>query len=111
MKEGTRDLTLEEIRCETIMDGADMRARLFALGAGQRIPWHYHSQIADVFFCLEGAIVVETRAPQAEHLLRPGESCRVPPMTAHCVHGRDDGPCRYLLLQGVGAYDNHAVGG
>jgi len=31
--------------------------------------------------------------------------------TAHYVHGKDDGPCRFLLLQGVGIYDNVAVGG
>ena len=110
MKEGKRELQLDEIRSETVMDGADMRAKVYTLAAGQRIPWHYHSKIADVFFCLEGPMVVETRAPRATHLLRAGERCTVPPMTAHCVHGPDDGPCKYLILQGVGEYDNHAVG-
>jgi quercetin dioxygenase-like cupin family protein len=111
MKEGKRELQLEEIRSETVMDGADMRAKVYTLAAGQRIPWHYHSNISDLFFCLDGPMVVETRAPHAKHLLQPGERCTVPPMTAHCVYGSNDGPCRYLILQGVGEYDNHAVGG
>jgi hypothetical protein len=32
-------------------------------------------------------------------------------MTAHRVYGSDEGSCRYLILQGVGEYDNVAVGG
>jgi len=110
MKEGTKQLHLEDIQSETVMEGADMRARLYSLGPGQRIPWHYHSKIADVFFCLGGPMIVETRAPKAKHLLHAGDRCTVPPMTAHCVYGADDGPCQYLILQGVGEYDNHAVG-
>jgi quercetin dioxygenase-like cupin family protein len=111
MKEGKRELRLEGIQSETVMDGADMRARVYTLAAGQRIPWHYHSKIADAFFCLEGPMVVETRAPGAKHLLHAGDRCTVPPMTAHCVYGANDGSCKYLILQGVGEYDNHAVGG
>jgi len=34
----------------------------------------------------------------------------VAPMTAHTVHGVAGGACKFLLLQGVGVYDNVAVG-
>ena len=111
MKIGEQALKLEGIGRETVMEGADMRARILTLAAGQEVPWHYHSTIADVMVCLKGTTVVETRAPRAMHVLHPGEVCTVPPMTAHRVHGLDDGPCRYFILQGVGDYDNHAVGG
>ena len=40
-------------------------------------------------------MVVETRAPCAVN----------EPKTAHYIHGKDNGPCRFLLLQGVGVYD------
>ena len=95
---------------ETVMEGADMRVRVLTLDARESIPWHYHSKITDSFVCLEGPMVVETRAPRAEHVLGPGERCEVPPEVAHYVHGLDDGAFKFLIVQGVGVYDNIAVG-
>ena len=77
---------------------------------GEYVPWHYHSEISDKSFCLNGPMVVETLAPRAEHELHGGESCTVPPNIAHYVHGKNNGPCRFLVLQGVGIYDNNPVG-
>jgi len=111
MKERSRDLVLAIAGYETVMEGQDMRAVVLTLAAGQSVPWHYHSAITDSFVCLEGPMVVETRAPRAAHVLNAGERCQVPPKTAHYVHGKDDGPCRFMVLQGVGDYDNVAVGG
>ena len=34
----------------------------------------------------------------------------VTPTTAHYVHGKDGGPCRFLIVQGVGVYDFVSVG-
>lgn len=48
---------------------------------------------------------METRAPDARHLLEVGESCAVPPMTAHRVTGHDGGRARFLIVQGIGIYD------
>jgi quercetin dioxygenase-like cupin family protein len=96
---------------ESVMEGTDMRVSVLTLDAGQCIPWHYHSEIIDSFVCLEGPMVVETRAPRAEYVLAPGERCEVPPMVAHYVHGKNDGPFKFLIIQGVGIYDNIAVGG
>jgi quercetin dioxygenase-like cupin family protein len=76
----------------------------------QCVPWHYHSEISDSFVCLEGPMVVETRAPRRVYRLLPGERCAVPPKTAHYVHGEADGPCKFLIVQGVGVYDFVAVG-
>lgn len=96
---------------ETVMEGADMRVNILTLGPGDCIPWHYHNEIRDYFVCLEGPLVVETRAPRNEYVLMPGERCEVPPKVAHYVHGKDDGPAKFLICQGVGVYDNHPVGG
>jgi len=93
------------------MEGADMQALVLTLAAGQSVPWHYHSEITERFYCLDGPMVVETRAPRAVNELKTGETCTVLPKTAHRVQGKDNGPCRYLLLQGVGVYDNMPVGG
>jgi len=90
---------------ELVAEGADLRVQVLTLAAGQCVPWHYHSEITDSFVCLEGTLVVETRAPRASHVLAPGERCAVTPRTAHCVHGKDDGPCKVMVVQGVGTYD------
>ncbi len=96
---------------ETIMEGADMRVRVLTLAKSECIPWHYHSEITDSFVCLEGPMVVETRAPRAEYVLGPGERCEVPPKVAHYVHGQNNCAFKFLIIQGVGVYDNVAVGG
>ena len=45
-----------------------------ALAAGQCVPWHYHTEISDSFVCLEGPMVVETRAERDVGL--PLSPCR-----------------------------------
>ena len=96
---------------ELVAEGADVRVQVLTLAAGQCVPWHYHSEVADSFVCLEGPMVVETRVPRATHALAPGERCAVPPKTAHYVHGKNGGPCKFLIVQGVGVYDFVPVGG
>ncbi len=96
---------------ETALESADLQVRLFTLAAGQVIPWHFHSNVADVFVGLEGVTLVETRAPRASYELGPGQHCLVPPKTAHQVSGKDGQACRFALTQGVGAYDFVPVGG
>jgi len=84
---------------EVVSEGADMRVSVLTLAAGQCVPWHYHNEISDSFVCLEGPMVVETRAPRHEYLLEPGERCAVPPKTAHYVHGKEMGPCKFLIVR------------
>jgi quercetin dioxygenase-like cupin family protein len=90
---------------EMVAEGADLRVQVLTLVAGQRVPWHYHSEVTDSFVCLEGPTVVETRPPHKIYQLKPGQRCVVGPNTAHTVHGIDDGPCKFMLIQGVGTYD------
>jgi quercetin dioxygenase-like cupin family protein len=96
---------------EMVADGIDVRVQVLTLAAGQRVPWHYHSETTDSFVCLDGPMVVETRAPRDQRVLETGQRFAVPPRTAHCVHGKDDGPCRFLVVQGVGTCDFMPVGG
>jgi quercetin dioxygenase-like cupin family protein len=110
MQEGARGMRLAIAGYERVMEGADMRASVLTLAAGECVPWHYHSTITDSFVCLEGPMEVETRAPPAVHRLTSGQRCEVAPKTAHTVRGVDGGSCRFLLMQGVGLYDNVAVG-
>ena len=110
MKVGQTGMTLDVAGYETVMEGEDMRAIVLTLDRGQAVPWHYHSTTTDSFICLKGPMVVETRGSQNTYVLNAGERCAVPPMTAHHVHGLDDGPCQFMVLQGAGVYDNVLVG-
>jgi quercetin dioxygenase-like cupin family protein len=93
------------------MVGNDMQARLFTLAAGEAIPWHAHTAVTDWYFVLEGALSIETRAPGERRVLRVGAHHRTPPKTAHLISNGADGDTRFLLLQGVGAYDFVRVAG
>jgi quercetin dioxygenase-like cupin family protein len=86
---------------ELVMEGEDMRVQVLTLGENDCIPWHYHSEIKDAFVCLEGTLVVETKAPKNTFILE---------VVAHYVHGLDIHPAKFMILQGVGVYDNIPVG-
>lgn len=95
---------------ETVAEGADLRVSILTLDAGQSVPWHCHTEVADDFLCMEGPMVVETRAPRHTYVLQPGQRCTVPAKTAHYVHGLDGGACKFMIVQGVGVYDFIPVG-
>jgi quercetin dioxygenase-like cupin family protein len=90
---------------ETIAEAPDLRVRLLALGEGQCVPWHYHNNITDTFFCMEGPMQVSTRDPDEVHVLEPGGTFAVAPGVAHLVAGVQDRPCKFIVIQGVGVYD------
>ena len=92
-------------RRKVVAETDTLRVSILTLATGQEVPWHYHSQVTDTFYCLEGTLSVETRSPDARHLLTIGESCAVPRMTAHRVTGQEGGRARFLIVQGVGTYD------
>ncbi|MCZ6774749.1 MAG: cupin domain-containing protein [Proteobacteria bacterium] len=94
---------------EIIAETPALRVLRITLAVGQFIPWHYHSAIVDQFFCLEGDVNVETRAPKAVHALVVGGECTVPPRIAHRVSNQGPLPCRFVLVQGVGPYDYCAL--
>jgi hypothetical protein len=75
-----------------------------------RVPWHWHSNVLDRFFCMRGPMVVETGAPWELIELNAGHTCAVPAKRAQGVTGKDGGPCKFGVLQGVGAYDFNPVG-
>ncbi|MEM9682792.1 MAG: cupin domain-containing protein [Pseudomonadota bacterium] len=92
-------------RRDLVAESTGLRVQILTIGAGQCVPWHRHSLITDTFVCLDGPMKVETRAPDETTILNPGETYAVPPLQDHRVSGQNDGPCRFLIVQGVGEYD------
>ena len=71
----------------------------------QSVPWHYHSNIQDTFYVLQGRIRIFLRDPSEDVRLGPGEAYAVAPRRPHFV--TNDGPvsATFLVLQGLGEYD------
>ena len=71
----------------------------------QKVPWHYHSNVQDTFYVIEGRLRVFLREPKQEVRLGPGESYSVPPRRPHLVINGGDASATFLVLQGIGEYD------
>ena len=105
----SRDFAVSSRRI--VAEGIDVQVKEFLLAPGEDIPWHHHSAVFDVFYCLEGTLVVEradvfTGERGAPVRLGVGGSFKVEPGTAHRPYNPSASErCRFLLVQGVGEYD------
>ena len=75
------------------------------LSPTQQVPWHYHTNIQDTFYVLEGEIRLFLREPKEDVRLKPGETYAVRPGRAHLVTNSGKGSAVFLVLQGIGEYD------
>ena len=71
----------------------------------QQVPWHYHSNVQDTFYVLEGRLRLFLHGPKEEIRLGPGETYSVPPRRPHLVTNGGDASASFLVLQGIGEYD------
>lgn len=71
----------------------------------QQVPWHYHSNIQDTFYVLEGSIRIFLQDPKEEVRLARGETYSVPPRRPHLVTNPGKSSATFLVLQGIGEYD------
>ncbi len=93
-----------------VAHGSDVFVKEFTLAEGEEVPWHTHTEVFDVFYCLEGRLHIERmdrvggeRIPTLE--LKVGDSTKVEVGTVHRPFNPGPGVCRFLIVQGVGAYD------
>lgn len=71
----------------------------------QKVPWHYHSNVQDTFYVLEGQLRLFLRDPKEEVRLAPGETYSVQPRRPHLVTNDGETAATFLVLQGIGEYD------
>jgi quercetin dioxygenase-like cupin family protein len=90
---------------QSIIETPEVRVTLLTLASGEATPWHRHSDVTDTAFRLAGEVEVQAREPAQSICLQPGEPCRMEPGRVHRVVNAGVGPCRFLLVQGVGPYD------
>jgi len=71
----------------------------------QKVPWHYHSNITDTFYVLEGRLRIYLQEPKEAVELEPGATYAVVPRRPHLVTNASDRSTTFLVLQGLGEYD------
>ena len=93
-----------------VAESADVQVKEFLLVPGEEVPWHHHSAVFDVFYCLTGSLTVERmdvlsgeRLPNL--VLQVGDSAKIEPGTAHRPFNATGSHCRFLIVQGIGTYD------
>ena len=95
---------------EVLIKTDSVSVRIMELEAGEALPWHYHSEVTDQVFALDGEIEIQLRSPDEKVALMPGERCEVSTGRVHRVVNMFQGKTKYLLIQGVGKYDFNRVG-
>ena len=75
------------------------------ISATQQVPWHYHNNIQDTFYIINGRIRLFLREPKQEVTLGPGETYSVAPGRPHLVANGGEASATFLVLQGIGEYD------
>jgi len=71
----------------------------------QQVPWHYHTNVQDTFYVLDGELRLFLRDPKEELRLAPGQTYAVRPGRPHLVTNAGPHSATFLVLQGIGEYD------
>ena len=75
------------------------------LSPTQKVPWHFHNNIDDTFYVIDGAIRLFLKDPVEAVRLEKGESYRVIAKRPHLVTNDGDTSVTFLVIQGIGEYD------
>jgi len=110
MKSSIRNNTIRPLGAKLmsyreILKTEDVWVRELVMEKNQCTDWHFHTNVADFFVCLTGAVQIETKSPDNKIQLYPGLQAKVDPMILHRIKNLRDEKSEYLLIQGVGVYD------
>ncbi len=97
-------MTLQQDKPLLLVDTADARVAEFSLPPGQAGERHYHSNVSEYCYCLEGILSITLEGGPCKTLSQ-GERQFIPAGIPHQVANTGTIPCRYLVVQGDGAFD------
>ena len=75
------------------------------LSPTQTVPWHFHTNIADTFYVLDGEMRLFLQNPKQEVRLKPGETYTAVAKRPHLVTNAGKTSLTFRVLQGMGDYD------
>jgi quercetin dioxygenase-like cupin family protein len=83
----------------------DFRITELRISPTQKVPWHFHSNVQDTFYVINGQLRLFLRQPKEEVRLGPGDTYSVKARRPHLVTNGGDASATFLVLQGIGEYD------
>ena len=84
---------------------AGFRITELQISKTQKVPWHYHSNVQDTFYVLEGELRIFLQDPKEEVRLKPGQTYTARARRPHLVTNGGETSATFLVLQGIGEYD------
>lgn len=90
-------------KVDWIAKGTDVGVQKRALGPGG------DASITDTTYCIEDSIQIDMLDPPERVVLAVGERHPIPTHRPHQLTAHGGRPCRFLLIQGVGAYARHPI--
>jgi quercetin dioxygenase-like cupin family protein len=103
MKDASHFYEVERRQCHAERPG--FRINELTISPTQTVPWHYHNNVQDTFYVLEGNLRIFLQHPKEEVRLAPAETYSVRPRRPHLVTNDGDTSATFLVLQGIGEYD------
>ncbi len=97
-------MTLQQDKPLLLVDTEDVRVAEFSLPPGQAGQRHYHSNVSEYCYCLEGLLTLTLEGSPCKTLSQ-GERQLIPAGVPHRVANTGEVSCRYLVVQGVGVFD------
>lgn len=107
--------TLEPVKDASLLYQVERRAHFaerhgfriseLQISPTQKVPWHCHSNVQDVFYVIDGHLRLFLREPKEEVRLGPGGTYSVRARRPHLVTNAGDRSATFLVLQGIGEYD------
>src|ERR671922_299069 len=67
------------------------------ISKSQKVPWHYHSNVQDTFYVLQGEIRIFLRDPKEDVRLKPGETYTVRARRPHLVTNPGEKSATFLV--------------
>ncbi|BAO94038.1 cupin domain-containing protein [Caballeronia insecticola] len=88
-----------------LVETPTFRVTEFQASAGQESPWHFHTQISDLFYVVDGRMEVLLASPSELVELGSGQCYQVAAGRTHKFRVIGSEKVSYLLVQGVGEFD------
>lgn len=89
---------------EDLIATSSARVAQITLQPREESPWHYHTELTEHVFCLQGTIHLEGRNPVRHMCLQTGDRCDVNALEEHRFVNATTTSSTYLLVQS-GTYD------
>lgn len=88
-----------------LVETSTFRITEFRASAGQESPWHFHTQISDLFYVVDGRMDVLLANPNEVVELDLGQCYQVAAGRTHKFRVVGNEQVSNLLIQGVGEFD------